>query len=46
MTRTFFVDSRSCVGTASAFQFGLTRSLNVQEGRFRVDNLRVPLTSL
>jgi hypothetical protein len=42
--RTFFVDSRSCVGTASDFLYGLTRSLNVQEGRFRVDNLRVPLT--
>ena len=42
--RTFFVDSRSCVGSASDFRYDLTRSLNVQEGRFRVDNLRVPLT--
>jgi hypothetical protein len=42
--RTFHVDSRSCVGTASNFQYNLTRSLNVPEGRFRVDNLRIPLT--
>ena len=42
--RTFFVDSRSCAGTSSDFLYNLTRSLNVQDGRFRVDNLRVPLT--
>lgn len=43
--RTFHVDSRSCVGSASNFQFNLTRCLNVPEnGRFRVDNVRVPLT--
>jgi hypothetical protein len=42
--RTFFVDSRSCVGSSSDFLFSLTRSLNVQRGRYRVDNLRVPLT--
>ena len=43
--RTLYVDSRSGVGTASNFTIDLNRTLHIPEGgKFRVDNLRIPLT--